>query len=703
MEVSLIYTAIAENLNTHSLKATESKLNEFLATPKTRFVIPIYQRNYDWQDHQCSQLYSDICSVAEDENRASHFVGSIVYLQDGVYSASDVKELVVIDGQQRLTTLSLVYITLYQFAEAHGLEEEAAELKETYLINRFVKDRQEKLWQTEENDRIYQRLIRNQSEEGEPFSRIRENFAYFKELIRDEATYRMVKEGMGKLSFVDISLERGKDDPQRIFESLNSTGLALSQADLIRNYILMGHIREEQERLYIEYWKEIEKNARDDESRTNMVSDFARDLLTFKNKRIPRKNLVYDTFKIRFPEREKSEVETLLKEMRRYSEHFGKLTNPAREPDAQIRLELEYIRQLEINVSYPFLLQVYDDYQAEVIDKDGLISVLQFVQRFAWRRFLVNLPTNALNKIFMRLYEEIRQDDYINSLERAIVRKKGTQRIPTDTEVKSSLRERDFYNIRSKNRSYFLDRLENYNNRERVAIDHLTIEHIFPQKPTPAWKKTLTVEDYEAFQDKHLHQLGNLTLSGNNGSLSNRAFKEKKTLNTGGKEQGYEFSRLWLNRDLMKLDAWTVADFKARHNRLIKRTLEIWPYPEVEIVEDLGTRDEMTIFEIDDPTGFKVKYAKIGNETIEPRSVKEFYVTVLSKLFADNPNPMMQPEVSKTILLERNDPNAADNEHIGRGYSVDAANSSWVKFKRLETVLTAYDLEDFVRVRLVEA
>jgi uncharacterized protein with ParB-like and HNH nuclease domain len=685
------------------MKATESKINEFLATPKTRFVIPIYQRNYDWQDHQCSQLYSDICNVAKDESRQSHFVGSIVYLQDGVYSASDVKELVVIDGQQRLTTLSLVYIALYQFAEGHGLEEEAAELKETYLINRFVKDRQEKLWQTEENDRIYQRLIRNQSEEGESFSRIRENFAYFKELIRDEAAYRMVKEGMGKLSFVDISLERGKDDPQRIFESLNSTGLALSQADLIRNYILMGHVREEQGRLYIEYWKEIEKNARDDESRTNLVSDFARDMLTFKNKRIPRKNLVYDTFKIRFPEREKKEVESLLKEMRRYSEYFGKLTNPTREADVQIRLELEYIRQLEINVSYPFLLQVYDDYQTAVINKEEFISVLQLIQRFAWRRFLVNLPTNALNKIFMRLYEEVRQDDYIPSLERAIVRKKGTQRMPTDAEVKSSLRERDFYNIRSKNRSYYLDRLENHNNRERVATDHLTVEHIFPQKPTPAWKKSLMMEDYEAFQDKHLHQLGNLTLSGNNGSLSNRAFKEKKTLNTGGKEQGYAFSRLWLNRDLMKLDTWTVADFKTRHNRLIKRTLEIWPYPEVEVMEDVGTQDEMTIFEIDDPTGYKVKYAKIGTETIEPKSVKEFYITVLSRLFAGNPNPMMQPEVSGTILLERNDPNAFDNEHIGRGYSVDASNSSWVKFKRLETVLNAYDLEDFVRVKLVEA
>ena len=684
------------------MKATESKLNDFISATKTRFVIPIYQRNYDWQDHQCSQLFADILHVAQDENRHSHFVGSIVYLYDGLYTSSEIKELVVIDGQQRLTTISLLYAALYHFAKATEQEELALEIKEVYLINRFAKDRKEKLWQTSENDTIYKRILDGLPEEGEPYTRIRENYSYFRDLIRNQEDFDLIKRGLAKLSFVEISLERGTDDPQRIFESLNSTGLALSQADLTRNYVLMGHSREEQERLYRTYWQDIERNARHDQSRANMVSDFVRDLLTFKNKKIPRKDKVYETFKLRYPHREAAEVELLLRELHQYSEYYGRLINPEREPDSDIRRELTYIRQLGINVSYPFLLQVYDDFVQQRIHKQQFVDTLNLTQRFAWRRFLVNLPTNALNKIFMRLYEDVRMDDFVPSLERSLLRKKGTQRMPTDEEIRTVLRERDMYNIRPKNRSYLLDRLENHNNRERVATDHLTVEHIFPQTPKAVWKRTLNKEDFEAFQEKHLHQLGNLTLSGNNGSLSNRSFADKQQMNVGGKEQGYAYSRLWLNRDLLKLDSWTVANFKKRHAKLIRRVLDIWPYPEVELIEEQDKREELTVFEIDDPTGYQVEYAWIDGNKIEPKSVKEFYINTLTHYFAKDPHPMMRPDVANTIFLSRNDPNARDNEYIGRGYSVDGQNSSWVKFKRLETVLSAYDAEEGVLVKLRE-
>ena len=684
------------------MKATESKLNDFLSSPKTRFVIPIYQRNYDWQDHHCSQLFSDVLATARDANRTSHFIGSIVFLHDGLFSPGKVKDLVIIDGQQRLTTVSLLYVALYRFATNNDLEEDAVEIKETYLTNRFAKDRKEKLWPTEENDRIYQRILKGLSEEGESFSRLRENYAYFSELIRDKSTYDALREGLGKLSFVEISLERNQDDPQRIFESLNSTGLALSQADLIRNYILMGHNREEQERLYDEYWREIEREARNDENRKNLVSDFVRDLLTFRNKKIPRKNQVYDTFKVQFPDRSPAVVENLLSVLRRFAGHFGKLINPAHEQDVDIRRELQYIRRLEINVSYPFLMQVYDDYVDKAISKEEFVAVLKLVQTFSWRRFLLSLPTAALNKIYMRLYEDIRRDDYVPSLERSLLRKKGTQRMPDDAEVRTILRERDMYNMQSKNRSYYLDRLENHDNRERVEVDNLTIEHIFPQKPAGDWKTSMTVADYEFFEEKHLHQLGNLTLSGNNGSLSNKTFSAKKVMNKGGKEQGYAFSRLWLNRDLAKLDAWTVDAFKKRQRRLTNRMLQIWPYPETELLDVQHDREELTIFEVDNPTGYQIEYAIIDGERLEPRSVKEFYIAVLSHLFAKDPHPMMQPDVKDTIYLERNDPKARDGEGIGRGYSVDAANSSWVKFHRLSTVLTAYDFEEGVRVKFRE-
>ncbi len=684
------------------MKASENRLNDFLSASKTCYIIPIYQRNYDWQDYQCSQLYTDIINVADNEEHPSHFVGSIVYMHDGLYTDASVKELIVIDGQQRLTTITLLYVALLHFAEDNNMPEEADELRETYLINRHAKGRKEKLWQTVENDEIYQRLIHRKSEEGERFSRMRENYSYFRELIRDEEVFRQVLRGLNKLSFVEISLERGKDDPQRIFESLNSTGLALSQADLIRNYVLMGHDRQQQEQLYDTYWSEIERNARLDEDRTNLVSDFVRDYLTFKNKRIPRKSKVYEVFKQRYPQRGYEAVVKLLVELKNFSGYYGRLHNPAREPDLDVRQQLLYFKQLETTTSYPFLLQVFRDYDEGVISKAEFIEVMELTQRYIWRRFLANLNTSALNKVFMRLYEDIRLDDYVDSLKASLVRQKGTQRLPKDAEVMTALRERDFYNIRTKNRSYFLERLENYNNRERVSFDRLTVEHIFPQTPHAQWKRELTAEDYEYFQNNHLHQLGNLTLSGNNGALSNKPFQKKKEMNHKGGEQGYAYSRLWLNRGLLKLDTWTISDFKKRHQELIKRTFEIWPYPDVEVSVAADKAEELTIFEIDDPTGYQIEYAYLGEDRIEPKSVKEFYVHILRQLFAKDPSPLMRPDVAGTILLMRNDPDAKAGEDLGRGYSVDAANSSWVKFKRLETVLTAYDMEEAVRVKFKE-
>ncbi len=683
----------------NNMKANENRLTDFLSSSKTCYIIPIYQRNYDWQDYQCSQLYADIRNVAESVEQPSHFVGSIVYMYDGLYTDASVKELIVIDGQQRLTTITLLYLALLHFAEDQGLNEEADEIRETYLINRHAKGRKEKLWQNPENNEIYQRLLHRKSEEGERFSRMRENYSYFRELIRDEESFRKILLGLQKLTFVEISLERGKDDPQRIFESLNSTGLALSQADLIRNYILMGHDRQQQEELYDIFWSEIESNARLDEDRTNLVSDFVRDYLTIKNKRITRKSKVYEVFKQRFPQRSFELVNELLVELKLYSGYYGKLHNPEREQDSDIRIQLDYIKQLETTTSYPFLLQVYHDYAQGVISKSELVEVFELTQHYVWRRFLTNLNTNVYNKIFMRIYDDIRLDDYVGSLKMTFARQKGTQRMPKDAELIAGVRERDFYNIRPKNRTYYLERLENHNNRERVSFENLTVEHIFPQTPHMEWKRDISKEDYEEFQHKHLHQLGNLTLSGNNGSLSNKSFSQKKKMNVKGGEQGYAYSRLWLNRDLNDLETWTVGDFKKRHDRLMKRTMEIWPYPDVELNQNSDKAEELTIFEVDDPTGYQIEYAYLGDQKIEPRSVKDFYIQILSSLFAKDPSPMLLPDVAGTILLLRNDSNARSDEEIGRGYSVNTSTNSWAKFKRLETVLTAYEMEDMVRVK----
>ena len=224
------------------MKATETTLNTFLEQNKTQFVIPVYQRNYDWKEAQCKQLFYDIIKVGSEDELSTHFIGSIVFIHEGVYTSSEVKALVIIDGQQRLTTISLLYLALYKYAVESDRTAKATELNETFIINKFVSkdDSKLKLKPTENNAKALRYLLadNNPKEYGE-YSKVIENYLYFKNRINEE-NFDTILLGLRRLLFVEISLERGKDDPQRIFESLNSTGLELSQADLIRNYILMG-------------------------------------------------------------------------------------------------------------------------------------------------------------------------------------------------------------------------------------------------------------------------------------------------------------------------------------------------------------------------------------------------------------------------------------------------------------------------------
>lgn len=515
------------------MKASEINLNRFLSQADTQFVIPVYQRNYDWTETQCRQLLADILAAGINEKINAHFIGSIVYIHDDVYSTSGIRELSIIDGQQRLTTITLIYVAIYRLLKSMGDQQKLTRIHETYLINKFAAEEEKlKLRPTENNDHAIKHLL--SGDEEEPFdagySRVLGNFSFFSDKITED-NIETILNGLNKLMFVEVSLERGKDDAQRIFESLNSTGLELSQADLIRNFILMGLSRKKQNDIYIKYWQKIELNAKELKTNQSRVSDFIRDYLTLKTNKIPNKNNVYVQFKERFPNLQYDELEALLEDLKRISWHFRKFVNPDQESDVDIRRQLQNIDQLEINVSYPFLLQVFADYENELIKKEQLLGIMELIQSFVWRRFILGLPTNALNKIFMRLYEDINTDDYVVSIATSLMKRKGPQRFPKNAEVLTSVIEKDFYNIKPKNRTYFLQRLENYNNKETVQLDGdsgITIEHIFPQTPDVKWKHQLNADEYQAFFERYLHTIGNLTLSGNNGSLGNKSFAEKK-------------------------------------------------------------------------------------------------------------------------------------------------------------------------------
>jgi len=616
------------------MKASVIQLNKFLQKQDTQFIIPIYQRNYDWDETHCKQLFEDIIEIgsAPKEDNKMHFIGSIVYVCNDEYTTDEIEKFVVIDGQQRITTITLMLIALYQLAKKIGDARQEETILEYYLINKNAeKDEfKVKLKATENNDRDLHALLNQLPIASTHYSNIKNNFNFFKKNITEE-NRQLLFEGFKRLLFVEIRLERGKDNAQKIFESLNSTGLDLSQADLIRNYILMELEPAEQDRLYTLYWANIENNTKVEGK--SYVSDFIRDYLTFIEGDIPKKEDVFKTFKKKYPLNNSTSIEPVLNDLLKYSIIYNNLLVPDSVVDKDIRQALTYIKYIEINVAYPFLLQIIDDYNQNVIDKATLLNVLHFVQTYACRRFVVDLPTNALNKIFMNLYRQIDKENYENSLYYYIMTRSGKVRIPSDGEIRNSFADKDIYNAKSKMKLYILERLENYNNKERVPIidnKDITIEHIFPQTPDPKWKELLSDMDYDSFKEIYVDTIGNLTLSGNNGSLGNKTFPEKKNMNKDSKEQGYIYSRLWLNRFLTEIDEWTIENYKKRTDILTKRFISVWPVPKVE-----GTKEtpELNISEIDDPTNKKIEYAVFFGTRINESDFSKLYRHVIKELY----------------------------------------------------------------------
>ncbi|MFI8379193.1 DUF4268 domain-containing protein [Leeuwenhoekiella sp. NPDC079379] len=685
------------------MKATELPINAFLQAANVQFVIPVYQRNYDWTSKECKELLKDIVAV-EEESRGTHFIGSIVFIHEGIYSTSEVKELVIIDGQQRLTTINILYVALYRFAKENGLEQDRERLYNLFLTNQYVKQESSKLKlkQTDTNSAAFHAIMIGTEKEFNQYSNVIENYTYFKSQITEE-NFEIIQRGLNRLIFVEISLERDKDDPQRIFESLNSTGLELSQSDLIRNFILMDLEPKDQQRVFEQIWNPIEDNALDLTHQKSMVSAYIRDYLTLRNNKIPNKNKVYEEFKKLYPNKKGDDYQQDLENIKSLSVHYKKFINPSTVNDDAVRRQLKYISRLEINVAYPFLLQVFEDAENGLLDKDVLIKILKLIQSYVWRRFIVGLPTNALNKIFMSLYAEIDIEDYYNSLAQALVKKRGTAKFPGDAEIKTALLDKDLYNIQSKNRNYMFEMLENYNNREFVdtSNEQITIEHIFPQTPAKEWEQDLPAESFFMFKEKHLNTLANLTLSGNNGALGNKSFQDKKTINKEGLEQGYIYSRLWLNSYLKDLDEWNLINYTERFELIFERFLKIWEYPDVPVEVDTDDEIEINIFHADKPTGKKLEYFIFEETKYEETHIAQMYFTVLSELYAKNPQLLL--DIKDVIQLSRNTEDFRAPQELVNGYYIESNIDSNSKFRNLKKILSVFEAEDDLFVKFVSS
>lgn len=560
------------------MKASEAMLLTLLKK-SAQFIIPIYQRNYSWTEKECRQLWDDIIRAGNNKNISVHFMGSIVYIEAGLNQATHQAPLLVIDGQQRLTTVTLLIAALANvLGESEPVDGfSARKLRNYYLLN--PEETGERFFKLllSQTDKTTLSSIVSSAEIAEPKSiRIAQNFSLFEELLQAcNGDFAPICNGLAKLVVVDIALSRDQDNPQLIFESMNSTGRELSQADLIRNYILMGLEPKHQTKLYEQYWRPMELSF-GQEAYSTQFDAFMRHYLTVKTGDIPRIGEVYDAFKeYASPYRETdSSVEQLVKDLRDFAKYFCAMAL-GDETDISLKVVFNDLRELKVDVAHPFLLELYHDYKNEILTNSDFIEIIRLIEAYVFRRSICSIPTNSLNKTFATFSKANKKEKYLESIKAHFLSLPSYRRFPNNEEFHRDIQKRDLYNFR--NRSYWLRRFENFGRKERVPVDEYTIEHILPQNDnlSAPWKSDLG-HDWERVREDWLHTLGNLTLTGYNSEYSDRRFIEKRDM-----EGGFRQSPLKVNAGLGSLEKWDEEAIKSRANKLATEALKVWPQPEL--------------------------------------------------------------------------------------------------------------------------
>ena len=577
------------------MKGSEAKLLGFMEGANNRYVIPVYQRKYDWKIENCNKLYEDLKKIIRNQ-RGSHFFGSIV---SQVVPEGSKIEFHIIDGQQRLTTVTLLLLAISNLVKAGRVHTEETDLNEQ-IMQRFIiapwakKDDKIKLRPVRDDRPALEKLF-GPVDDYDRGSNLTINYQFFyDQILKEEVTVDELYDAIGKLEIISITLDQG-DDPQLIFESLNSTGLALQEGDKIRNYVLMGMTPNDQEYYYDNYWTKIEKCTAND------VSGFVRDYLSVKSLVTPTVNNVYQDFK-KYAEDAGLPIETLLSDLLRYARYYEKLLtcksglNNRKLDDCLYRL-----KRLEIVVTRPFFMEVLRLNQDQKLSVDQVLQIFEITENYLFRRNICEVPTNALNKIFLNLNKEIYRydntpDNYVDKFIYALLSKKESGRFPDDTEFTEGLETKAVYQMRGKYKAYLFERMENYGTIEAKDVyTHLdnsvyTIEHIMPQHLTPAWVESLG-PNAEEIHATWLHRLANLTLTGYNPSLSNNPFIEKRDAEEGG----YKASGLRMNQKIAMKDSWGLPELEERNTELLAYARKIWSYPATKFVPAEKEFDSCTL------------------------------------------------------------------------------------------------------------
>ena len=606
-----------------------------------QFLIPVYQRYYSWETEQCSRLWNDIVDMQKKKDKDGHFVGSIVNIAEQAMPTG-VQKYMIIDGQQRLTTLSLLLIALRDYAEEHPEDGTNARRIDSMLLKNEYEDGDEryKLLLTETDRELLKSLVEKKPISDPSLSRILSNYNFFvRKIANKELQPKDVYEAIGRLQIVNITLDRNVDDAQAIFESLNSTGKELSESDLIRNYVLMGLEPSEQRYVYEHMWRPMELLF-DYEKQDTVMDRFFRDYLTMKTTRIPKIDRVYEGFKAYHLNCEFSTIRELCADLLTYATYYTNMV--FRRSDKPVLKSLySDIGDLRMEVAFPFLLKVHNDCTEGVITEDDLIEIIKMCISYVFRRSICDIPPNSLNKTFATLRNKIKPYDYMNSIKAFFVLRDDYKEFPDDEKFEKAFVSRDIYNMRSRN--FILSHLENYGNKAPIIIENYTIEHIMPQNSNPRdeWK-TMLGANWKEIQKTYLHTIGNLTLTAYNSEMSDNPFMVKMDM-----EGGFKESALRLNAYLVKLTEWNEQHIKERAKLLAEKAEQIWTYPEI-------TAAELAPYQVEEKPAQKY--------TIDSYDINAFTRTLFDMLDRRicNLSPEVKREFKKLYIAYKLDTNFVD-------------------------------------------
>ena len=622
------------------MDARKGNIYEILNGNK-QFLIPVYQRYYSWDIDQCKRLWNDIVEM-QKKGKSGHFVGSIVNIAEQAMPTG-VQKFMIIDGQQRTTTLTLLLLALRDYAIANPADTtiNAKRIDNMLLKNEYESgDERYKLLLTETDRDILISLIESKPIADGTKSKLLDNYKYFVGKIADqELSPAEIYESIGKLQIVNITLDRTMDDAQAIFESLNSTGKELSESDLIRNYVLMGLEPTEQTYVYEHMWRPMELMF-SYETQDTLMDKFFRDYLTMKLTRIPKQGRVYDEFKLYHLNCEFSTIRELCQDLLTYAKYYTDIVF-ARSSNPVLKGLYSDINDLRMEVSYPFLIKVHNDYAEHIITEDELLEILRLCISYVFRRSICGIPTNSLNKTFATLRNEIRQDDYLNSIKAFFILRDDYKEFPNDEKFVAAFISRDTYNMRSRN--FILSHLENFENKSIIVVENYTIEHIMPQNKNLSieWQ-TMLGANWREIQKTYLHTIGNLTLTCYNSEMSDHSFLTKIDM-----EGGFKESALRLNGFVVKQTEWIESTIKTRAKLLAEKAKKIWAFPKM--------------------TDAELAPYRTNEKPAERYSLDSYDINVLTKTLFDvldrriqNLSPAVKREFKKLYVAYKLDTNFVD-------------------------------------------